>query len=209
MIRFQYLCVGAFLVALCASAASAAPVDILFDGNVDPNVTDFYFHKLPDDIAEAPFESTSWDVAAAYLDMDDDWLYMGLDTVGPFDPNGGDTSFLRKETQFFGVLIPSPDVQYVFELSSNDDGITLKLNGIVLTDDQYDALRGTDLEIRISLALLTDLGLEFFMQAQLDDTGFGQDDQIAGQITLPEPGTIALLSLGGVALALRRRRSRA
>ena len=199
------------LLVLGGTASVSWALPITFDGNVDTN--DDYFSKIDDAIGEAVFDSNSWDIVSASFDAADDAdlgvyvLYMGLDTLGDFDPNGGPSSFYDK-TLFFGFMVSGSAQTYSFELTfEGASTVTCTLDGTTLTQGtDFDVAVDKDMELKLSWDLLPQLEDEFFFQAQLDDVGFGNDDQIDGDVITPEPATLALLGLGAVGLLLRRRR---
>lgn len=204
--RYSFLaCVGIISVVLgLGGSAWALPVTV--DGNIDG--ADNYFATIDDDNAEAAFESTSWDIDMVRFDTDSNWFYIGLDTVGRFDPDGSESSFLDK-TVFFGFVISDVVNRYAFNLTSTVAGFTLTIDGVTLTQGtDYVAANDNDLELKIARDRVAGIGEDFFFAAQLDNTGFGIDDQVSGEVTgVPEPGTMALLAIGGLLALSRRRRA--
>jgi hypothetical protein len=159
------------------------------------------------DPVEGTFESPSWDIQSVHISLVHlQGLFIGVDTVGPFDRDGGMTSALG-ETDVY------------MEFREYWGGAVIQTEEMVLTattETYYEnAMKsggryaiGTDLEIEIGAAMQNDLGMildgrgkcRFYLR--LDDTGTGLHDEVFGII--PEPGTLALLALGAAAMIRRR-----
>jgi len=198
----RHFCVIVIGVVL-ASASYGWAIPITVDGVVDGN--DNYAAVLNDAVGELGLESTAWDISKANFDLDANWLYVGLETVGGFDRNGGNTSMFGT-TLFFG-LIDSTGSPYTFGLVTTASSVLLNVDGVTLTENvDYVAGIGWALELKLDRSKVPTITSDFAFQAQLDDNGSGSDDQIAGQLVgVPEPATMALLALGGVALLRRKR----
>ncbi|HET6430081.1 MAG TPA: PEP-CTERM sorting domain-containing protein [Phycisphaerae bacterium] len=200
MIR-QFCVVVIGVVLACASYGWAIPITV--DGVIDGN--DSYAATLSDATGEPGLESSDWDISQAHFDLDANWLYMGLETVGGFDRNGGNTS-LFGTTLFLG-LIDSTGSPHSFGLVTTASSVLLNVDNVMLTENvDYVVGIGSALELKLDRSRIPTIGSDFAFQAQLDDNGSGSDDQIAGQVIgVPEPATMALLAVGGVALLRRKR----
>lgn len=200
--------IGVLGVVGFASVAWGVPVVV--DGNVGGTE---YFAYLDDAIGEAIFDSPSWDIARVGVDADNNWLYMGLDPVGVFDPDGGPSSFFDR-TLFFGFFVESIMTTYQFEMLFSTGPTVMKLNGVPLTPGvDFVEAHANDMEVKLARSLVPGLvdsdadgKIDFFLRAQLDDVGFGNDDQVQGEVQFPEPGTVGLLAVGALVLTIRRRR---
>jgi len=199
---------------LCATAgAIAAPV---LDGQVQPApVTDFYTTTIvgtPDGTC-AP----GLDISKLSFAFDDTYVYVGVSTIGPFNPSGSDQSIGGATTFTMGLYATddSPMVRMfrVYMTSPTDVVGNLYASKCsnatpVWTTGQGDiavaeTTNGGGLEFRIPRKELGDLGTNFVVRAELDDNGGYTDDTISGQV--PEPATMTLLGLGALGLIIRRR----
>ena len=188
---------------LCACAQAAFAVPVTLDGNIDGN--DTYDFRL-EDPNEGPiiFGGSSWDIDAVEFTGDNDWFYVGLDTMDTFDRNGGDFAF-PPQTQFLFQLSDTDD-SFLFILALTDSSELLYLDGVgFLADPQFDVETGSDMELRLDVALLAGLDAEFDFIARLDNSALPADDIIEGRV--PEPATVVLLAAGGLLVFARRRKS--
>ncbi len=195
------LLVGLFI----AATASASPVT--FDGNIDVN--DSYYATLTDgDEATVP---NDLDIESVGFDLYDGYFWMGVEVyTGPMATDGGDETMLG-ETKFYARFEAGSGTDLL--IITLDAGVVseVKLNGTVLTvgdTEDYEAMLGSGvnggLEIKIDDSLLSPISFTFF--GQLDDTGWGNDDQIAGFVEVPEPVTLTLIAIGLPLVLIRRRR---
>ncbi len=203
-----------FLVALSVGlfisvTASASPID--FDGNIDGD--DSYYATVIDLGGNEAVIPDNLDIKSVNFDLYDGYFWMGLEVHGgPVATDGGTTS-ISDMTLFYGVfqVAGSDDVSLIIIL---DDGAVsnVLLDGTELVyGTHYEAMLGSDnltggLEIKIIDGRLLSL-TNFTFFGQLDDTGWGNDDQIFGSVDIPEPVTLTLIALG-IPLALIRRRCR-
>jgi len=189
------------LICMCVSGAAAAPID--FDGNVDGD--DSYVFRLEDD-EEAQYGTDSFDIDAVKFDLDDPWLYIGVDTVGLFDRDGGPTAFPAITQFIFFLDDGSQDHLFTLLIDATD---MLMYQGTVPVPlaAGWEAAIGMDLEIRLdSAALLAGFDYdEFFFYGRLDNADTYPDDVIAGTVPIPEPASAALMLVAG-AIALKARR---
>ena len=189
------------VLALGASVAQAVPVD--FDGDIDGS--DLYPIRL-EDPEEGIFGSDGFDIDGVEFARDTGWFYIGVDTVGDFDPNGGAAGF-PAETEFL-FRIDDGNTTMLFTLVSDDFGISMSLAGGSLAGADWDAKIGTDLEIRISNTLLAGFDhTSFFFLARLDNIDMDPDDIIAGSVVgVPEPAALSLVATGSLLVFLKKRR---
>jgi len=209
--RFAWIGLGILFVS--ASAAFGAPVT--FDGKIDGS--DSYALTITDTDGDPSqtFQSSSWNISAAKLDMDSQWLYLGLDTLGNYDSDGtGGQSlstalFFRVEDNSLGGAA----YNFVF-LSTNattwelykQTGFGMMPTFTAVAPANRDALIDTDLELKISLTDLPGVTANLIFMGRLDDLGPWSDDIVEGAGYAPEPGTAALLLVGAAGALLRRRR---
>lgn len=191
------------LICMCVSRAAAAPID--FDGNVDGD--DSYVFRLEDD-EEAEYGTDSFDIDAVEFDLDGPWLYIGVDTVGLFDRDGGPTAF-PAITQFIFFLDDGGQDHLFTLLIDATDMLMYQGTVPVPLATGWEAAIGTDLEIRLdSAALLAGFDYDGFgFQGRLDNSDTQADDVITGIVPIPEPASIFLLGVGGLAGLKRRRRA--
>jgi len=187
------------IVSLCASAAWGAPVQL--DGNVDSH--DAYSIHV-EDPNEGIFGGDSFDVDAMDFDESGGWLYVGVDTIGPFDRNGAGGAS-PPQTELWLEFRDAATGLMLFKLTLTDGGETMKLDDVALDGSLWDAEVADDLEFRVDQSLLAGLVSPYDFKARLDNAALPSDDIVTGQV--PEPATLALLTLGGVAGLLRRRRT--
>ena len=217
---------AAVAAALAAGPALASPT---VNGTVGGGE---YAHTPLTDVAEpaADFYDTGLDIHQVHVEEDavGGSRYLGLTTVGtPFDINGSPASFAQMTgvALYFYLTDSAPAPSVIMNLAFNALGFIDDLsfyrewNGAGWTETDFDEITagagndyeiatGDAMELRLSksaLKVFSGDGASFpsYLRLQLDDTGGWQDDQIQGQI--PEPATVCLLALGGLA-ALRRRR---
>jgi hypothetical protein len=74
---------------------------------------------------------------------------------------------------------------------------------VVLAGGDFDVSVANGLELRIDQSKMGSLAADPYVRSQLDGTGTWPDDQLVGVV--PEPATMAMLVLGGVAMLARRR----
>lgn len=75
---------------------------------------------------------------------------------------------------------------------------------MALAGSDFDVSVASGLELRINQSKMGSLAADPYVRSQLDGVGSWDDDQLAGVV--PEPATMAMLAIGGLALVLRRRR---
>jgi|GEM_PF-2917047 len=209
--RFAWIGLGILFVS--ASAAFGAPVT--FDGKIDGS--DSYALTITDTDGDPSqtFQSSSWNISAAKLDMDSQWLYLGLDTLDTYDPDG--TGGQSNRTSFFFRIqdnsLNGAAHDFVFistdattwELYKQTGGGLMPTFAAVSPANRA-ALIDTDLELKISLAELPGVTANLIFMGRLDDLGPWSDDIVEGAGYAPEPGTAALLLVGAAGALLRRRR---
>jgi hypothetical protein len=208
MMKTLSLCSLVAILAITGGSALAAPI-------VDGSVTggDGYQFSLVD-VAEpvADFFNTGLDIDTINFASDATYGYMGLTTVAsPIDTDGDPTS-LFGQTGFWAIFytdatMTTPLYRLVVALGGAPMVNLAQWTGVwtpvALAPADYAVSAATDLELGISLTKMT-LPPTFYFVSQLDGNGQWQDDQLAG--TVPEPATLGLMAIGGVALAASRKR---
>jgi len=210
--------VGAMLLG-CVALARGAPVDV--DDETDAPVSGYPGLVTVRDPVEGVFQSPSWDIQAVEFQLFRSGLELRVDTVGPFDRNGGDTS-ITGTTSFVALLTDAATSEtQMIELAMTETTEELHLDGVRIEHGQLDnedwqAWAGRDdgdLRIWIGMSFVPQFVHEpwmkpyqrrFEFQALLDDTDVGPDDRIVGWV--PEPGALTLLALAAVTLLRRRGR---
>lgn len=203
MVRLTTILLALGMAVFCAGTAVAAP--ITFDGTV---VAGEYVAKIDDTVdVGAVYETPGWDIKSLHADMEGDWLCLGLEVYGTFDPDGTDTR--RPKTKFGGFVTLSTVLEYELSfISTSISAATFSIDGVALTQGtDFDFKIGDDLELKFKKSFMPAVTDSFAFYGWLDDNGNFQDDLIIGDITgVPEPASVGLLALGGLAMLVRRRR---
>ena len=203
----------------CVALGRGAPVD--GNGETDAPVSGYPGLVTVRDPVEGVFQSPSWDIQAVEFELLRSGLELRVDTVGPVDRNGGDTS-ITGTTRFVALLTDEATSEtQTIELAMTETTEELQLDGVRIEHGQWDfkdwqAWAGRedgDLRIWIGSWLVAQFVYassgppyqrRFEFQALLDDTDVGPDDRIVGWV--PEPGALTLLALAAVTLLRRRGR---
>ena len=219
MLTWRSWAVVAGVVLGCVALARGEPVDV--EGETDAPVSEYVGVLTVTDPVEGIFESPSWDIQAVEFWALRKGLLILVDTVGPLDRNGGDTSITGR-TSFVALLTDAATSEtQMIELAMTETTEELRLDGVRIEhghwdDDDWQAWAGRDdgdLRIWIGRSFVpqfVDAPWEhpyesrFEFQALLDDTDVGPDDRIVGWV--PEPGALTLLPLAAVTLLRRRGR---
>jgi len=154
------------------------------------------------------YQTEGWNIKALHADLDSDWLYLGLEVYGTFDPDGTDAR-RGAQTEFGGFLSLSAVLEYELSfISTSATTAALSIDGVALAQGtEFDFKIGDDLELKIKKSFLPGVADVFSFYGWLDDNGNYQDDVIVGDfIGVPEPATLGLLALGGFGVLIHRRR---
>jgi MYXO-CTERM domain-containing protein len=225
MRTFRSLAAVAVTLLACAAVSGAAPVE--FNGEADS--PDFVYPGPIEvhDPVEGVFESPSWDIQGVEFIESRPGMYVHVDTLGPFDRNGGDTS-ITGTTLFVALLTEASGREtQMIELTLTETTGELRIDGAPVEEgphhwEQWSAGVSEDghLWIWIGSYFLAPFVYSpwagpwvhpwprgFELRARLDDCDAGADDVIVGWV--PQPAGLALLALGAAALLRRRGRPRA
>ena len=204
MVRSTIIVSALGMVAFCAAAAVAAPVTL--DGTV---AVGEYAAKIDDTVGvDGVYETEGWNIKSLHADRDSEWLYLGLEVYGTFDPDGTDPR-RGAQTEFGGFVTLSAVLEYELSfISTSATAATLSIDGVTLTQGvDFDFKIGDDLELKFKKSFMPAVADAFAFYGWLDDHGNYQDDVIIGDfIGVPEPAAMSLLALGGLALLRRKLR---
>jgi len=148
----------------CVALGRGAPVD--GDGEADAPVSGYPGLVTVRDPVEGVFQSPSWDIQAVEFWESRKGLHLRVDTVGPLDRNGGDTS-ITGTTRFVALLTDAATSETKrIELAMTESTEELHLDGVRIEHGQWDfedwqAWAGRedgDLWIRIGLRCSTNDG---------------------------------------------------
>jgi len=202
--RTLTLILAGLALALVGSSVWAAPI---IDGNVGG--TEYAF-ILQDTAPETAYVA-NLDIDKFRFDSTNAYYNVGLTvTSPPVDKTGGVTSPMRR-SEFWTVFRDFTNTTdlYVVDVLMNAAGplmFTLEdcTNGTVVFLSLADVAVQNAIEWRVAKTLMPLLPDHPYVEAQLDNRGAAEDDQITGVV--PEPATLALLGLGAAAAAFMRRR---
>jgi len=225
MSRSKLMAVCVAIVALCAYPAPATPI---VDGIV--GATEYAITLTDPAEPGRDFFNSGLDIHELRFDADavGGSRYVGLSvTDPPFDTNGSDTSFIGSTgvIMYFYADSTTPLPSIIMNLAFNALGFIEDLSfyreftgpATYLETDFDEITAGTDyqvatasgMELRISKSAFKvfsgdDPNFPSFVRMQLDDTGMHHDDQISGDV--PEPVSLTILAIGGLAVLRRRRK---
>ena len=194
---------AAVILVAASGTAMATPivnVDGLFNGS------DKYEATLTDAIGEGAFDSSHLDISSVSFACEGTNFYMGLQVATPdISRVGGSTSLSHRTV--FDAFITDGTVFHEIDvvLTATKASVIMDGDPTLLLPTDYTVSVANGLEVRINapdLAALT----HFSFSAQLDDTGAAADDQIIGNVTVPEPATMLLAAIGLPMLLRKRRR---
>ena len=207
MARPMHACAAFVAIGLCAAGAWGTPI---LDGTVDPNEYDFVVFDDPNDNLAGIYES-GLNITDVRITFDSNHLHVGLSTETTFDPSGSDAHSWGQtwvRMRFFDSNVAGPlkhDMLLMVQGGGPNSFLLLMDGNMMVQGTHYWTQLGDAFEFKLDRSqLLRSLGDTFAFEMHLDDTGDDQDDYIAAVV--PEPATVSLLAIAGVAVLRRRRR---
>jgi len=205
MVRVHLLL--AVLAVTVLSPAMAAPV---IDGNVTP--ADAYTIALNDTLNEVGLASANMDISSLQYAGDSQWHYFGLAVqADPISVIGGDDA---GSTLFFSIFRDAPTgaAKYQLRIMMGElqsvnlyERVGSTWKAVSLASSDFDLAVDNGLEFKIKKTAMPNLSVpQFYVTAQLDDQYINNDDVVSGFV--PEPVTMTFIAVGGIGLAVRRRR---
>ena len=195
-------------VAGFASSVWAVPI---VDGNVGGGEYSVVLNDTAPETTDDFFNS-GLDIQALHFDNSSGSYWMGLPVVNPpIDTNGDPTSFLFMtifDLIFFDNSGTTPSYLVAVDMSGATVSVALAAWGpgwtpVPLLASDFNVSVANGLELRINQSKMGSLAANPYVRAQLDGVGSWDDDQLVGVV--PEPATLSLLALGGLAMLARRR----
>jgi len=197
----------AVLAVTVLGPAMAAPV---VDGNVTP--ADAYTLPLNDTLNEPGLASPNMDISSLQYAGDSDWHYFGLTVqANPISVVGGDDT---GSTLFFSIFRDTPTgaAKYQIRIMMGElqsvnlyERVGSSWKPVSLASSDFDMAIDNALEFKVKKSAMPNLNAsQFYVTAQLDDQYINNDDVVSGVV--PEPVTMTFIAIGGIGLAIRRRR---
>lgn len=209
MARPMHACVAFVAIGLYAAGAWGTPIP---NGTVTLGEYEFVVFDDPNDNDAGIYES-GLDIENVRITLDGNYLYVALSTETPFDPDGSNANSWGQtwvRMRFFDSNVNDPvehDMLLMVQGGGPNSFLLLMDGNVMVQGTHYWTGLGDAFEFKLDRsASLPSLGDTFAFEMHLDDTGEDQDDYIFAFV--PEPATVGLLALAGVAVLRRRRRWR-
>ncbi len=205
------------LLTLVACGVAGFASSVWASPTVDGTVNGGEYSAVLNDTAPettADFFNTGLDIQALHFDNSSGSYWLGLPVVSaPIDTNGDPTSFLFR-TIFNLVFFDNSGTTPSYLVAVDMSGVTVSVGlaawsgalwtPVALAGSDFDVSVVNGLELRIDQSKMGSLAANPYVRSQLDGVGSWDDDQLAGVV--PEPASLALMGLGGLATFVARRR---